>query len=196
MKIELEDYYNRFPQQKEALLMLRSFIRECGLQETVKWGAPMFTHSGNNVVGLAAFKSYVGLWFIKGALMEDAQKKLINAQEGKTQMNRQWRFESTDEIKAQRHWVVDYCLEAKKLSEVKHERNIKPKTMPNPPEWEEAIKNKPELKTAFSEFSPYKQREFLEYIAEAKRVETRLNRLEKCIDLIKQGIGLNDKYRK
>ena len=60
----------------------------------------------------------------------------------------------------------------------------------------EAFQNDIELQTAFNKFTKGKQREFTEHIANAKREETRISRLEKCIPMIKNGIGLNDKYRK
>ena len=51
------------------------------------------------------------------------------------------------------------------------------------------------LADAFLKFSPYKQYEFLEYIETAKREETKLSRIEKIKPMIKDNIGLNDKYR-
>ena len=53
-----------------------------------------------------------------------------------------------------------------------------------------------ELKNCFDELTLSKQREYSEYISEAKREETKLKRLEKIIPMIRQKIGLNDKYRK
>ena len=52
-----------------------------------------------------------------------------------------------------------------------------------------------ELLTKFNEFSPYKQREFIEHLTSAKQEKTQLVRLEKIIPMILEGKGLNDKYR-
>ena len=52
-----------------------------------------------------------------------------------------------------------------------------------------------DLATQFQKLAPFKQREFVEYIDTAKREETKLTRLDKIIPMIKQGIGLNDKYK-
>ena len=57
---------------------------ETELLETIKWGVPVYTLNDKNVLGMGAFKSYVGIWFFQGAFLDDPQKKLINAQEGKT----------------------------------------------------------------------------------------------------------------
>lgn len=47
------------------------------LQVAIKWGAPIYTFDGKNIVGLAAFKSHIALWFFQGALLKDRNKKLI-----------------------------------------------------------------------------------------------------------------------
>ena len=52
-----------------------------------------------------------------------------------------------------------------------------------------------ELLSKFNAFSPYKQREFIEHITSAKQEKTQLARLEKVIEMILEGKGLNDKYR-
>jgi uncharacterized protein YdeI (YjbR/CyaY-like superfamily) len=51
------------------------------------------------------------------------------------------------------------------------------------------------LEESFLKFSPYKQKEFIEYIETAKREETKLSRIEKIKPMILNNIGLNDKYR-
>ncbi|MDO1502674.1 YdeI/OmpD-associated family protein [Winogradskyella maritima] len=52
-----------------------------------------------------------------------------------------------------------------------------------------------DLKKAYYTLSPYKQKEYAEYIATAKQEKTKLSRLEKSIPLTLEGKGLNDKYR-
>jgi uncharacterized protein YdeI (YjbR/CyaY-like superfamily) len=51
------------------------------------------------------------------------------------------------------------------------------------------------LKKAFGKLAPYKQREYAEFISQAKRADTRDRRLEKSIPLILAGRGLIDRYR-
>ncbi|MCK5210721.1 MAG: YdeI/OmpD-associated family protein [Cyclobacteriaceae bacterium] len=57
------------------------------------------------------------------------------------------------------------------------------------------FKTDQELRSCFDDLSLSRQREFTEYISEAKREETKLKRLEKIIPMIKEKIGLSDKYR-
>jgi uncharacterized protein YdeI (YjbR/CyaY-like superfamily) len=55
--------------------------------------------------------------------------------------------------------------------------------------------DKNNLKASFENFTPYKQFEFVEFIDAAKQEKTKLARIEKILPMIKNQIGLNDKYR-
>ena len=61
---------------------LRDILLSTELVEDVKWGMPCYTINGKNVVGLAAFKDYFGLWFHQGVFMSDPAQVLLNPQEG------------------------------------------------------------------------------------------------------------------
>ena len=78
---------------------VRALVLSCGLDETVKWGRPVYVVNGRNIVGVAAFQSYFGLWFFEGAGLADKDGVLVNAQEGKTKSMRQWRMTSAKDIK-------------------------------------------------------------------------------------------------
>ncbi len=92
------------------LRQLKDIILETDLIETTKWGSPVFTLNGKNIVGLAGFKSFFALWFFKGAQLKDEKKVLINAQEGKTKLMRQWRFTTQEQI--DKDLILKYVLEA------------------------------------------------------------------------------------
>ena len=64
---------------EERTHILRKLIRETRLEETVKWDAPCYTLNGKNVLGIASFKSYVGLWFHNGVFLKDSADHLIQA---------------------------------------------------------------------------------------------------------------------
>ncbi|MBL4753519.1 MAG: YdeI/OmpD-associated family protein [Flavobacteriales bacterium] len=192
---KVEAFVEKQSKWKEATIKLREIALESGMEETVKWGGPVYTVNGKNIVGIGAFKAYVALWFWQGALLKDEQKKLVNAQEGVTKALRQWRFASTDEI--DRDLVKAYIMEA--IDNQKAGKTVKiekKKEVIIPPKLASALAADERLKEQFEAFSPYKQREFAEHIAEAKREETQDKRLEKSIPMILDGIGLHDKYRK
>ena len=187
----VDDYIAASPYPLE-LQVLRDILIETKLTETVKWGAPTYTFEGKNVVGLGSFKSYFGLWFFQGALLEDAGKKLINAQEGKTKALRQWRFDSVLDVDPD--LVKKYIQES--IDNQKKGRAIKPAKKPLvvPQELLDALKGN-ELTAIYEAFSLTKKREFADYISEVKKEETRQKRISKIIPMMRDGVGLNDKYR-
>lgn len=190
----IEEYILTNGKWQDGLMLLHEIAVATGLDAAIKWGVPVYSLNGKNMVGIAAFKEYFALWFYQGALLADSQGLLINAQEGTTQALRQWRFKSADEIDPE--LVSDYIKETienfKSGKEIKANKN---KPVVIPVELLAAFKQDPEIERCFKEFSSAKQREFTEYLAAAKRPETRLKRLDKAVALIVKRIGLNDKYR-
>ena len=178
----------------DELVRLREIITRTELEETVKWGAPCYTLGGKNVVGLAAFKAYVGLWFHQGALLSDPDKVLINAQDGKTKALRQWRFTSAREIKVRR--VTAYLKEAIELQRAgKTIKPVRQQPLDLPAELVEALDRDAAAHAAFVALTPGRQREYARHVGDAKRAETRVKRVEAAMPLIAAGVGLHDKYR-
>lgn len=179
---------------KRELAVLRGILRASGLEETVKWGGPVYVHDGENVVGLGAFKSYFGLWFYQGALLADPKELLVNAQAGKTKALRQMRFGSLDEVdeKAVKAYVKEAIGLARRGAKIAPDRN-KPVTVP--PELEAALRTRRKARTAFEALTPGKRREYADHVAEARRDETKQKRIEKILPMIEAGVGLNDRYR-
>ena len=190
----VDDYIEGAANWRDELRQLRKILTSTELEETVKWGAPCYTFEGANVVGIGGFKSYFGLWFFQGAMLADEQGVLINAQEGKTKALRQWRFESKKQIKAR--LIKAYVREAIALQ--KQGQAIKPergKAVEIPRHLEVALSTNKRAAACFKALTPGRQREFADYIASAKREETKAKRLQKIIPMIVAGIGLHDKYR-
>ena len=191
------EYIEKHPEWATELNFLRGLVTETELEETIKWGAPVYTLNGKNVVGLGAFKTYVGLWFFQGALLSDPKGLLINAQEGTTKALRQMRFQKLEEIHADT--VSAYIHEA--IQNQKQGKRIKPakagsKPLVIPQELQKALDDSKDLKAAFESLSLSCKREYAEYIGEAKREATRLRRLEKIIPMIMEKVSMNDKYRR
>jgi uncharacterized protein YdeI (YjbR/CyaY-like superfamily) len=177
----------------EEIDLLRAIILKTELVETTKWGGEVYTINNKNVLGIGGFKNHFVIWFFNGVFLKDEAKVLFNANEGVTKGLRQWRFTSANEINEK--IVLQYILEA--IENEKAGFSIKP-------EKKEAMKceiletelaNNIALNEAFLKFSPYKQKEFWEYMATAKQEKTKLTRLEKIKPIIMQNRGLNDKYR-
>lgn len=192
-----EEYIAENPQWQPALDLLRNLFLETGMDESIKWGIPVYGVNGKNVAGLAAFKGYVGIWFYQGALIADTAGKLINAQEGVTRALRQWRFKSTEEVAEEKSIIKQYTFvaieNARKGRAVKAEKN-KPLELSD--ELTDALDSDLKLKEAFEGLTLSRKREFAEHVATAKRAETRAARLAKIIPIIMRGEGLHDKYKK
>ncbi len=188
-----DEFFAKAKGYNDELRSLRTIALSTGLVETVKWGHPVYTFDGKNIVGLGSFKSYFGLWFFQGALLKDPAKRLVNAQEGVTNAQRQMRFNSADEI--DRGLIVSYIEEA--VANERAGKKIKPQSKPLviPPELQAAFDSDSSLAEAFDGLGLTKKRDYCEYVEVAKRAETKQQRLEKIIPMIREGLGMNDKYR-
>ena len=190
----VEDYLKANSAWRAELTILRKILLTFDMQETVKWGMPVYVANGRNVVGISSFKSYFGLWFFEGAALSDKDNILINAQEGKTKLQRQWRMTSGKELRPR--LIKSYIREA-----INHVENTPPlKVTPTagatlPPELTRALGENAAAKKAFKALTPGKQREYAAHIADAKRAETKQKRLQKIIPMIIDGAGLSDRYR-
>ncbi|MDM8175817.1 MULTISPECIES: YdeI/OmpD-associated family protein [Olivibacter] len=189
-----DDFYRAQQQWRDELYELRKLIVSTGLKEELKWGGPVYTHNGKNIVGLAGFKSYFGIWFYQGVFLKDPHHLLINAQNGTTKALRQMRFTTLEEANLDiiRTYVLEAMSNQEKGIAIKADRN-KPIIVPQ--ELNSVFDKNPELKECFDQLKKTQQREFTEYIESAKQETTKKSRLEKIIPMIIKGVGLHDKYR-
>lgn len=170
-------------------------LNKLPLEKAVKWGADVYTYNGKNVVSYGGFKHYFAIWFYNGVFLSDPQKVLVNAQEGKTKSLRQWRFTSVKEMNEK--LIKQYVLEAVEVE--KKGLKLAPEKSSELPVSEflnKAFATDENLKIAFEQLTPGRQKEYIEYINEAKQEKTKQSRLEKITPMILQKIGLNDKYKK
>ncbi|MCG8308641.1 MAG: YdeI/OmpD-associated family protein [Cytophagales bacterium] len=190
----VEEFIDKHLTWKKPLLKFRKLLLKTELEETIKWGIPVYTINGKNVVGMGAFKAYVGIWFFQGSFLSDPEKILINAQDGKTKGMRQMRFTSEEGIDY--NMIGKYVAEAiQNQKEGKEVRIETKKTLILPKELEAELSKDREVQQAFDALSLSKRREYAEHIELAKRPETKQNRLEKILPMIRAGVGLSDKYR-
>ncbi len=191
----VDAYINQSAQWHDELKSLRRILRSTSLKEEIKWGAPCYTHNGKNVAGVGAFKSYFGLWFHQGALLKDDNNVLINAQEGKTKALRQWRMTSASEIKAAiiKRYIKEAIAHTDAGREIKADRN---KPIDVPLALQKAMRGHKGATAAFRDLRRGLQREYAEYVASAKRDDTKQKHIAKILPMITAGVGLNDKYRR
>jgi uncharacterized protein YdeI (YjbR/CyaY-like superfamily) len=194
MANSVEAYLKSTGNWQPALEKLRELALSTGATETLKWGIPTYLHKKKQVFGIVAFKQWVTIWFPQGVFLKDPFQVLVNASEGKTKGNRQWRFAEVAFIDDEK--VLQYMHEALLIAEagleIKPDRN---KLVEIPQELQDAMQQNGALASAFEALTKMRKREYAEYISVAKRAETRAARLTKIIPLILDGIGLHDKYR-
>jgi uncharacterized protein YdeI (YjbR/CyaY-like superfamily) len=171
---------------------LRTIILDCGLTEEFKWMHPCYTFQESNVVLIHGFKEYCAILFIKGALLKDAKGFLIQQTEN-VQAGRQIRFTNVREIVKMEPVLKAYIHEAIEVEKAGLKVKLK-KTADYkiPKELQYHLDKNLALKEAFYALTPGRQRGYLYYFSQPKLSKTRESRVEKCIDRILNGMGLND----
>lgn len=176
----------------QVLEQLRRIVLECGLTETRKWGVPCYTFQQSNVLIVAAFKDYAAISFFKGALLQDTAGILDKAGEN-TQAARLIRFTELQEILALEPVLKEYIYEAIEVEKAGLKVEFKKSgEFPIPDEFQQKMEEDPALKAAFYTLSPGRQRGYLLYFSQAKQSKTRVERVEKCVEGILLGKGLQD----
>jgi len=100
---------------REELEMLRQIVLETGLTEEIKWGAPVYTHKGKNIVSVGALKESANIGFFKGVLLTDKHK--ILQQQGNLQSDRIIKFTNVKDIEKVKDVLKEYVLEAIEIEE-------------------------------------------------------------------------------
>ena len=171
---------------------MRTIILDCQLTEELKWGCPCYTFQEKNIVLIHGFKEYCALLFFKGALLKDAKGILIQQTEN-VQASRQIRFTNVREIVKIDRILKSYIYEAVELEKAGLKVNFKKNAeLIFPEEFQNKLDEIPALKTAFDALTPGRQRAYILYFSAPKQSKTRESRVEKCMQQILNGKGLND----
>jgi uncharacterized protein YdeI (YjbR/CyaY-like superfamily) len=193
MNPEIDVYISKAQKWQEELKKLRKIILDCQLTEELKWGVPCYTFQKSNIVLLHIFKEYCAILFIKGALLKDTNGILIK-QTDNVQAGRQIRFTDVQEIAKMEKILKAYIYEAIEAEKAGLKVNFK-KTVEFviPEEFQNKLDEIPALKTAFTALSPGRQRAYILHFSAPKQSITRESRVEKCMQQILNGKGLNDR---
>lgn len=185
-------FFDKPGKWQESYSIMRTIALESGLKEEVKWGCPCYTVNDSNVFLIHGFKDYCAFLFMKGALMKDPKKRLIQ-QTANVQSARQIRFTSAAEIIKLKSTLKSYLKEAIAIEQSGKKVEMKPtEAYPIPEELKATFTKLPAVKKAFGQLTPGRQRGYLMYFAQAKQSGTRVNRIEKSIPMIMAGKGIND----
>lgn len=192
MNPKVDRYFEKDSQWQAEFQELRNIALASGLEEELKWGHPCYTLKGKNVVLMHGFKDYCALLFHKGALLKDDANILVQ-QTQNVQGARQIRFTGLKEVKKLAPVLKAYIQDAVAVEKAGLEVPMKAtKELDMAEEFAQALKEMPELKKAFYALTPGRQRGYLLYFSAAKQAKTRMARVEKYVDRILAGKGLED----
>jgi len=156
-------------------------------EETLKWGHPTFMHHGI-LCGMIAFKGSALLHFWKGALLEVDGRRANDV------------FVKVSDAKAlpPKQTIVAFVKQAMRLNEdgtTVPKRPAKPKPeLAMPDDFLAAIRKNKRALAAYERFSPSHRREYVEWIVDAKRDETRRKRIAQAVEWLADGKPRNWKY--
>ena len=170
-------------------------------EEQIKWGRPFFLHNGVILCAVSAFKEHCGLMFW-GAEMSKVLRADGLHQEGA--MGSFGRITSLRDLPPDKKLLAyirqaaDFIDAGKGENRIVAERRVAKPAKPvleAPPEFSAALKKNKAAAKVFDAFSPSCRREYLEWITEAKRAETRDRRIAQAIEWIAEGKQRNWKYQ-
>jgi uncharacterized protein YdeI (YjbR/CyaY-like superfamily) len=192
MNPKVDEFIRNATKWKAEFEALRNIVLDCGLTEDFKWMHPCYTYENKNVVLIHGFKEYCALLFHKGALLQDTHGILIRQTEH-VQAARQIRFTNVQEIIEMEPILKAYIHEAIEVEKAGLKVDGSKKAeLTIPEELQKKFAEMPALKTAFEALTPGRQRAYILYFSKPKQSKTRESRIEKYVQHILNGKGLND----
>ncbi|WP_337967488.1 DUF1801 domain-containing protein [uncultured Flavobacterium sp.] len=192
MNPEVDFYFDKAEKWQKEQEQLREIALDCQLNEELKWGSPCYTLGKNNVVLIHAFKEYCAFLFFKGALLNDTNDILVHQSEN-VQAGRQIRFTNLNEIIEQKAILKTYIYQAIEIEKAGLKVALKKTTdFEVAEEFQKKLDEMLDLRQAFYDLTPGRQRGYLLYFSQPKQSKTRESRVENSIANILNGKGLKD----
>ncbi len=182
---------------KPILTHIRKLVHKAcpQVEETMKWSFPHFDYKGEMMCSMAAFKQHCAFGFWKAALMSD--KTLVENAKGETAMGHMGRITSLKDLPTNKQMIA-YIKEAMKLNDdgvkVKKEKPVSKNEWPAPLDLQAALKKNIKALAVFEAFPPSHRKEYITWIEEAKREETRQKRIEQTVEWVAEKKQRNWKY--
>ena len=181
------------PFARPILAHVRALVRNAcpDVEETIKWGMPTFVHAGGILCGMAAFKQHASFGYWKHALV-------VGEGEPRDGMGSYGKMTSLQDLPPDK-MLLAHIRKGMTLIEAGVKASPARKATPKPPaETPEdliaALKKNTPAQATFDAFPPSCRREYIEWIVEAKRDETRAKRLAQTVDWLAEGKRRNWKY--
>lgn len=192
MNPKVDFYFAKAGQWQKEIRKLRMILLDCGLTEELKWGSPCYTLQHKNIVLIHVFKEYCALLFFKGALLKDTESILLQQSEN-VQAARQIRFTNLQQITRLEKTLKAYINEAAAVEKAGLKVTLKKTSeFAMADEFKRKLDSHADLKKAFYQLTPGRQRAYLLHFSSPKQSKTREARIQKNIRQILSGKGLHD----
>lgn len=192
---EINLYIAELPEwQRNFLVRLRQLVHSTDeeVEETWKWNSPHFDHDGV-MIGFAAFKNHISVWFHKGALIKDTKKLFATDSKADAKGMRGYKLKEGDVINEKA--FIDLVAQAVKLNQCGVKIGDSEEALDIPAEFKQCLENHEEAWKNWSKFSYCDQKEYVEWITDAKQEESRKRRIAKALEMIHEGLGKNDAHK-
>lgn len=184
---------------KPILTHLRDVVHAAcpDVEETLKWSSPFFEYKGQSMCNMAAFKEHASFGFWKAPLIEGLGSRKENGGDGSA--GHFGRLATVNDLPSKKV-LTGYIKAAMKLNDegivvARSKASARPaEAQQVPPELASALARNKKAKAAFAAFPPGHRREYIEWIADAKREETRAKRVAQAVEWIAEGKSRNWKY--
>lgn len=166
--------------------------------EALKWGMPHFVIGGSVACYMAAFKRHVAIGFTGGSAMSDPYGYLENDPDGRTAMGNLGRLTKKGDMpddRALRYYVTESVKHALDGG-TRRKARVRNEEADVPSDLEAALRRNADARRTFEAFSPSHRREYVNWILDAKRDETRRRRLQQAIEWMAEGKSRDWKYQK
>jgi len=192
MNPAVDKFFVNSTQWKIELAALRKIILGFDLTEELKWSKPCYMFQDSNIISLTPLKESCALAFFKGALLKDPNNILIKPGEH-TQSGRWIKFTSLKQIKELKKILKVYIQEAIEVEKSGLKVIVEAKAGPElPVELQNILKANRKFNSAFYSLTPGRQRGYAMFFSAPKQSSTRTLRVEKYMERILDGKGLND----
>jgi uncharacterized protein YdeI (YjbR/CyaY-like superfamily) len=161
------------------------------VEEAVKWSMPAYTVGGKILLITAAFKAHAALNFWRG-------QELRGQQADGDAMGQFGKLASVEDLPSEKELdrLIREAAELAKAAPAPRKAKHAPKPAPAMhPEFAAALAKAPKARAALDSFPPSAQRDYVEWIAEAKQDATRQKRIETAIEWLSEGKRRHWKYQ-
>jgi uncharacterized protein YdeI (YjbR/CyaY-like superfamily) len=195
----VDAYINKSAAFAQPILThLRELVHKAlpDVTEDIKWSMPFFLYKGQMFGNIAAFKQHCSFGLFGNAMRDYLEQQGVDQKDGMGSMGKIATLKDLPPTKTLAAYIKHAAMliddGAKTMTRPKKAAKPAPET---PPELASALKKNKTAASVWKDFSPSCQREYADWITEAKREETKQKRIAQAIEWIAEGKQRNWKYQ-